>query len=78
MVICQTNNPVWKRNRNQYARLLLEQLRAGGALLEPFHVMPKEGALPTLQTYLTYRHAARMGEEVDYCMVHRAAHSQDR
>ena len=51
----QTNNAVWKRNRNLYARLLLEQLRVGGPLSEPFHAMPKEGGLPTLQAYVMVR-----------------------
>ncbi|WIA28396.1 hypothetical protein OEZ86_010942 [Tetradesmus obliquus] len=49
-----TSNITWKRNRNLYARLLLEQLRAG-CLEVPFSTLPPEGALPTLPAYLTYR-----------------------
>eukprot|EP00775_Hariotina_reticulata_P004241 gene4241-4491_t len=49
-----TSNSTWKRNRNQYARLLLEQLRAG-CLEVPFNGMPPDGGLPTLPAYLTYR-----------------------
>jgi len=42
----QTANPVWKRNRNLHARLLLEQLRAG-RLAEPFLRAPPDGPLRT-------------------------------
>ena len=50
----QTSNHAWLRNRNVYARLLLEQLRAG-VLEVPFTALPPQGPLPTLPTYLTYR-----------------------
>ncbi|KAK9839812.1 hypothetical protein WJX81_003464 [Elliptochloris bilobata] len=43
----RTTNPVWKRNRNLHARLLLEQLRAG-RLAEPFERPPPDGPLRTL------------------------------
>jgi hypothetical protein len=47
-----TSNRVWKRNRNAYARLLLDQLRSG-ILMEPFSTMPGDGAgLPTLPAHL--------------------------
>ena len=39
-----------------YARLLLEQLRAG-VLEVPFNTLPPQGALPTLPTFLSYRYA---------------------
>ena len=44
---------VWKRNRNTYARLLLEQLRCG-TLAEPFTALPPDGPLPTLPKHLAY------------------------
>jgi hypothetical protein len=50
----QTANATWKRGRNQHARLLLEQLRAG-VLEAPFHQMPPCGPLPTLPLFLTAR-----------------------
>ncbi len=53
----QTQNLVWKRNRNLHARLLLEQLRSG-KLEAPFHQMPPEGGLPTMPNWLTYRYSA--------------------
>ena len=46
----QTANPVWKRNRNLHARLLLEQLRAG-RLAEPFLRAPPDGPLRTLASW---------------------------
>lgn len=49
----QTANVVWKRNRNAYARLLLEQLRCG-KLTEPFSAQPPGGPLPTLPKHLSY------------------------
>eukprot|EP00884_Botryococcus_braunii_P003926 jgi/Botrbrau1/13534/Bobra.0347s0018.1 len=42
----KTCNVTWKRNRNRYARLLLNQLRVG-CLGEPFHQPPLCGGLPT-------------------------------
>lgn len=54
LLLLQTSNITWKRNRNLYARLLLEQLRAG-VLEVPFHGLPPQGALPTLPAFLTYR-----------------------
>ncbi len=44
---------VWKRNRNAYARLLVEQLRCG-KLVEPFTAQPPGGPLPTLPKHLAY------------------------
>ncbi len=49
----QTANVVWKKNRNAYARLLLEQLRCG-QLCEPFSAQPPGGPLPTLPKHLAY------------------------
>lgn len=49
----QTANVVWKKNRNAYARLLLEQLRRG-MLAEPFSAAPPDGPLPTLPKHLAY------------------------
>lgn len=49
----QTANVVWKRNRNAYARLLVEQLRCG-KLVEPFTGQPPGGPLPTLPKHLAY------------------------
>lgn len=51
----QTNNPVWKRNRNQYAHLLLMQLQSREPFAPPFTSLPPQGPLPTLQRHLTYR-----------------------
>lgn len=51
--VLQTANVVWKRNRNAYARLLLEQLRCG-KLEEPFSAQPPGGPLPTLPKHLGY------------------------
>ncbi|KAF5829374.1 hypothetical protein DUNSADRAFT_16177 [Dunaliella salina] len=50
-----TLNTVWKRNRNQHARLLLAQLRAG-VLQAPFDALPPQNGLPTLQPWMIYRH----------------------
>jgi len=52
----QTANVVWKKNRNAFARLLLDQLRAG-RLAEPFHQMPPDGPLPTLPKHAAYAFA---------------------
>ncbi|KIY96007.1 hypothetical protein MNEG_11955 [Monoraphidium neglectum] len=60
----ETSNHTWKRSRNQYARLLLEQLRAG-VLEPPFHLFPPEGALPTLALFLTSRRGRRQEEQED-------------
>ncbi|PRW58703.1 centrosomal of 112 kDa-like isoform X1 isoform B [Chlorella sorokiniana] len=49
----ETANVVWKRNRNAYARLLVEQLRCG-KLVEPFTGQPPGGPLPTLPKHLAY------------------------
>ena len=39
---------VWKKNRNNYAMLLLDQV-LNGHLEMPFTVLPPEGCLPVLQ-----------------------------
>ncbi len=52
----QTANVVWKKNRNAFARLLLDQLRAG-RLAEPFHQLPPDGPLPTLPKHAAYAFA---------------------
>eukprot|EP00887_Chlorella_sp_A99_P005213 scaffold1.g5213.t1 len=49
----ETTNAVWKKNRNAYAQLLLEQLRAG-KLAEPFHLLPPDGPLSTLPKHAVY------------------------
>ena len=49
----QTNNPVWKKNRNSYAKLLLNQLKQG-RLEKPFNAGPPAGPLQTLPASLTY------------------------
>ncbi|KAL4437071.1 hypothetical protein ABPG75_004210 [Micractinium tetrahymenae] len=49
----ETANVVWKKNRNAYARLLLEQLRCG-RLDQPFSGQPPGGPLPTLPKHLAY------------------------
>lgn len=54
----QTLNLVWKRNRNQHARLLLAQLRTG-VLEAPFDNLPPESGLPTLQPWTLYRQGGR-------------------
>lgn len=55
----QTQNAVWRRNRNAWARLLVEQLRAR-CLEEPLSKVPPVGALPMLPTYLMHRCAHGM------------------
>lgn len=52
----QKSNEVWKKNRNSYARLLLEQLKAG-RLEEPFSAMPPSSPLPVLPKSLTYAYS---------------------
>ncbi|KAL0038714.1 hypothetical protein WJX79_004605 [Trebouxia sp. C0005] len=49
----QTNNPVWKKNRNAYSKLLLNQLKQG-CLEKPFNAAPPAGPLQTLPASLTY------------------------
>ena len=49
----QTNNPVWKKNRNAYAKLLLNQLKQG-RLEKPFNAAPPAGPLQTLPASLIY------------------------
>lgn len=50
--LCQvTTNEVWKKNRNLYARILLNQVHKGN-LSEPFDKRPPEGPLPKLNKYL--------------------------
>lgn len=52
------NGIIWKRNRNAFARLLLDMLRAG-RIAEPFDKMPQDGPLPKFNpeaTYLFNRH----------------------
>ncbi|CAD8115781.1 unnamed protein product [Paramecium sonneborni] len=50
--LCQvTTNEVWKKNRNLYARILLNQV-SKGILSEPFDKRPPEGPLPKLNRYL--------------------------
>ncbi len=53
MFAVQTNNPVWKKNRNAYAKLLLNQLKQG-CLEKPFNAAPPAGPLQTLPASLTY------------------------
>ncbi|OMJ70789.1 hypothetical protein SteCoe_31160 [Stentor coeruleus] len=44
--LCQvTANPVWKKNRNKYAKTLLHLVKLG-KLQEPFTKIPPEGPLP--------------------------------
>lgn len=51
--LCQvTVNSVWKRNRNSYARTLLEMLELG-KLQTPFDRLPQQGHLPIIQTTQT-------------------------
>lgn len=45
---------MWKRNRNQWARLLLDQLNTG-VLEAPFDVLPPEGGLPPVQSWMLTR-----------------------
>ncbi|KAK9806716.1 hypothetical protein WJX72_000383 [[Myrmecia] bisecta] len=47
------SNVTWKKNRNMYARLLLEQLRCG-RLENPFHTNPPPGPLQMLPRWLLY------------------------
>ncbi|KAL4548093.1 hypothetical protein Ndes2526B_g07296 [Nannochloris sp. 'desiccata'] len=49
----ETRNEVWKKNRNAYAKLLLEQLKCG-RLEEPFNANPPAAPLPTLNKALLY------------------------
>ncbi|KAM3147043.1 hypothetical protein pb186bvf_000759 [Paramecium bursaria] len=50
--LCQvTTNEVWKKNRNLYARILLQQVLKN-QLSEPFDKRPSEGPLPKLNKYL--------------------------
>ena len=55
-------NVDWKRNRNTYARLLLEMVK-GGKFGEPFDLQPRPGPLPMLPAHLVrarvYRRCAR-------------------
>lgn len=44
-------NPVWRKNRNKYAKLLLNMV-AIKTLSEPFHTLPPEGPLGPLPVYL--------------------------
>ena len=53
MFAVQTNNPVWKKNRNAYSKLLLNQLKQG-CLEKPFNAAPPAGPLQTLPASLTY------------------------
>ena len=47
-VLCQvSSNAVWKRNRNLYCMLLLDQILIG-KLEKPFTSMPPDGGLPLL------------------------------
>lgn len=66
---------IWKRNRNAFARLLFEMLRAG-RIAEPFDRAPPEGPLPKFnpETAYLFRHdspvrqaspGAREGPAVD-------------
>lgn len=75
-VRAQTTNPVWKRNRNLHARLLLEQLRAG-RLAEPFERPPPDGPLRTLGAwaaapYLSRCRCARVRASASACWLKRA------
>ncbi|KAJ9516715.1 hypothetical protein QJQ45_027121, partial [Haematococcus lacustris] len=53
----QTNNVVWKRNRNHHAQLLLSQLESG-TLAPPYRNVPPEGGLPTLQGWTRTRYTS--------------------
>lgn len=47
--MCQaTTNIVWKKNRNRYATLLLDQV-LNGKLSSPFTGLPPEGGLVAIQ-----------------------------
>jgi len=54
--LLQVSNEIWKKNRNAYAKLLLEQLKAG-RIEEPFHRVPPASPLPILPKSLTYTYA---------------------
>jgi hypothetical protein len=45
------NNPTWRKHRNAFARLLLNQVIAKH-LSEPFNVLPPDGPLPTFPLHL--------------------------
>ena len=46
--LCEpTNNTVWKKSRNLYAMLLLDQVLCG-KLNKPFINLPPDGGLPTI------------------------------
>lgn len=47
-------NPVWRKNRNNYAKLLLNMVVIK-SLTEPFHIPPSDDPLPTLPAYLLGR-----------------------
>ncbi|CAG9317702.1 KIAA1107_1 [Blepharisma stoltei] len=47
--LCQvTSNSIWKKNRNKYAKCLLDMVKLGN-LQEPFSKIPPEGPLPQFQ-----------------------------
>lgn len=48
--VCGTNQ-VWKRHRNLYVKLLLNQV-VGQNLSEPFHELPPDGALPSFPSHV--------------------------
>ncbi|KAK3253976.1 hypothetical protein CYMTET_33224 [Cymbomonas tetramitiformis] len=48
-----TPNPTWKKNRNTYAKLMLEMLRRG-RLESPYTTQPPNGPLPMLPQWKTY------------------------
>lgn len=45
------NNPTWRKHRNAYTRLLLNQVIAKH-LTEPFNIIPPDGPLPTFPLHL--------------------------
>lgn len=60
-----TSNRVWKKARNQYAALLVEQLKAG-VLVEPFNALPKDGpGLPPFPSHL--RQATEFHSQMPEC-----------
>lgn len=67
-----TSNRIWKKNRNQYAALLLEQIR-NGVMMEPFNTLPREEpGLPPFQQHFRCdppRHVACTIPTFNLCML---------
>lgn len=54
-------NPVWKKNRNMYAKLLLSMI-ISKKLTDPFHVSPEDGQpLPPFPSYLIPKFKSALG-----------------